>query len=445
MFVCSFVNAMTRACLCLFFFIHCFQVFLACLDKSLTTFVFSFVLSVFAARSVCLKIYGWSWIVDNKGSLWFTDKVTHQSPIGCEWYQVSLGQYLMQDKSLLDTLWSWVRRGDETNLVTASPKAGLWILGKNGSLHSSRGHLLGGQWHPIAPAGVAKSVFWSYISARGYNETEKKGYLWALQPSGELICFQPGSRTLSVESPRTVIKLVTASKQTVWGITHNFKVVQRLGVIEDLCPQGVSWKSVELSSFSVGRICHISSGTLCTWAVDQDGGIWLRIGEVEKVDELVSQAWIPIEGEPLPGNRFVKVAVSPDDLIVWALDDRFNVYARRDVKQNFQVGTSWDVVPGTIVKDICISEGHFVWAVCANGDIACRYGVKPSHPLGDYWKKIPGNFEHLSVTPDGELWAINLNGQLFCRKTKNFYGTQSPFKERKYSYLFSGEEEWEII
>lgn len=31
----------------------------------------------------------------------------------------------MQDKSLLDTLWSWVRRGDETKLLTASPKAGL--------------------------------------------------------------------------------------------------------------------------------------------------------------------------------------------------------------------------------------------------------------------------------------------------------------------------------
>lgn len=402
-----------------------------------------FVLTAFTTRWACLKIYGWSWIVDNKGSLWFTDKVTHESPMGCEWYQVSLGQYLMQEKSILDTLWSWVRRGDETKLVTASSKAGLWILGKNGTLHSSRGHLLGGRWQPISPAGVAKSVFWSYISARGYNATEGTGHIWALQPSGELICFQPGSRTLSVEPP--VIKLVAASSQTVWGITHNFKVVQRLGVMEDLCPQGVKWKSVELSSFSVGRVCHISSGTLCTWAVDESGGIWLRIGEVEKTDQLVSQVWLAIEGEPLPGNRFVKVAVSPDDAIVWALDDRFNVYARRNVTQNFQVGTSWEVVPGTIVKDVCISSGYVVWAVCANGDIACRYGVKESHPLGDYWKKMTGNFEHISVTPDGELWAINFNGQLFCRKTKNFYGTQSPFKERKYSYLFGGEEEWEII
>lgn len=396
-------------------------------------------------RWACLKIYGWSWIVDNKGSLWFTDKVTHESPMGCEWYQVSLGQYLMQDRTLLDTLWSWVRRGDEAKLITASPKAGIWILGKNGSLNSARGHLLGGHWQSITPNGTAKSVFWSCISARGYYSEQGNGKLWALQPSGDVICFKPGGRTVAVESPSTVLKLVAASHRTVWGISHNFRVVQRLGVMEDLCPEGMDWKVVELSSFQVGRVCHISSGTLCTWAVDESGSVWLRIGDIEKTDTSVSQVWLQVDGEPSMGCRFVKVAVSPDDAIVWALDDRFNVYARRNVAPNFQVGTSWELVPGTPVKDICISLGHMVWAVCANGDIACRYGVTESYPLGNYWKKVPGNFELISVTPDGELWAINLNGQLFRRKTKHFYGSQSPFKERTYSSLFSGEEEWEII
>jgi hypothetical protein len=215
--------------------------------------------------------------------------------------------------------------------------------------------------------------------------------------------------------------------------------------MDDLCPQGVDWKIVELSSFQVGRVCHISSGTLCTWAVDESGSVWLRIGDTEKTDKAISQVWIQVDGEPAVGCRFVKVAVSPDDAVVWALDDRFNVYARRNVAPNYQVGTAWELVPGTLVKDVCISACHMAWAVCANGDIACRYGVNVSYPLGNYWKKVPGNFEHISVTPDGELWAINLNGQLFRRKTKHFYGAQSPFKERKYSCLFSGEEEWEII
>ncbi|EDO36765.1 predicted protein, partial [Nematostella vectensis] len=111
----------------------------------------------------------------------------------------------------------------------------------------------------------------------------------------------------------------------------------------------------------------------------------------------------------------------------------------------FPVGTSWEVVPGVGVREVSISGGYVVWALCTNGDVACRYGVSGTNFLGDYWKKVPGNFELISVTPDDELWAIDQNGQLFCRRTQHFYGTQSPFKPRSNSGLFPGEEEWELI
>jgi len=268
--------------------------------------------------------------------------------------------------------------------------------------------------------------------------------VWALQPNGELICFQPGSHPLIVEPPHgKVLKLISASGSNLWAITHNFKVVQRLG-ISGACPQGFGWVDLSLRQFGVGKVYHLSCGALSTWAVDDTGNVWLRIGKEDSSDPTVTQAWIPVDGNPLPGCRFAKVAVSPADRVVWAVDDRNNAYARRDVTPSFPIGTSWEVVPGTGVRDLAISA-HMVWATCPGGDIVCRYGVSEDNCVGHYWKKVPGNFELISVTPDDELWAVDQNGQLFLRKTRHFYGTQSPFRPRTYSALFSGEEDWEFI
>ena len=407
---------------------------------SLQTDIFVYVLGI-TAKCICLGIEGVAWIVDMRGSLWFTN-VTQENPTGNSWYQVSLGQYLMQNRSLLEVLWSWVLRGDDVKLLTASPKAGVWLLGSGNSIQSSRGHLLGTRWDAVTPQGIAQSVFWTYLSAGSYRGDA--GHVWALQPNGELMCFQPGARPLIVEPPQgKVLKLISASCNNLWGITHNFKVVQRTGISET-CPQGFGWVELGLQQFGVGKVFHLSCGSLSTWAVDDMGSVWLRIGKEDSSDPSVTQAWIPVDGSPLPGCRFAKVEVSPADRVVWAVDDRNNVYARHNVTPSYPIGTSWEVVPGTGVRDLAISQ-YMVWATCPNGDIVCRYGVSEDNCLGHYWKKVPGNFELISVTPDDELWAIDQNGKLFQRKTQHFYGTQSPFKPRTYSALFSGEEDWEFI
>lgn len=392
------------------------------------------------AKCVCLGIEGVAWIVDMKGLIWFTD-VTRDTPTGNTWYQVSLGQYLMQNRSLLESLWSWVLR-DDVKLLSVSPKAGVWLLGSGGSIQASHGHLLGTRWDSLAPQGIAQSVSWSYLSVGSFKGD--LGHVWALQPNGELMCFQPGKRPVIVEPPHgKILKLISASCNNLWAITHTSRVVQRSG-ISDTCPQGFGWVELTLNQFGVGKVIHLSCGALSTWAVDNAGNVWLRIGKEDSADHTVTQAWIPVDGSPLSGCRFAKIAISPGDRVVWAVDDRNNVYARRDVTPSFPIGTSWEMVPGTGVRDLAISE-HMVWATAPNGDIVCRYGVSKDNCLGYYWKKVPGNFELISVTPDDELWAIDQNGQLFRRKTQHFYGTQSPFKPRTYSALFSGEEDWEFI
>ena len=415
--------------------------------------LFSFPAADITAKCLCLGVEGVAWLIDTRGSIWFTGNVTRENPTGETWYQVSLGQYLMHDPTLppllvstlttLSSLWSWVKRGDEGRMLAASPRAGVWLLGRNGSLQASHGHLLGSRWEHVAPAGIAQSVFWSYVSANGYKDG--KGHMWALQPNGELVCFHPADgRTVPVNSPQgALLKLVAASSQGVWGITHKYKVVQRLGITAS-CPEGYDWVDLNLHQFGIGRVRHLSCGVLTTWAVDDRGKMWVRIGSREETDPSVTQAWLHVEGNALSECHFTSVAVSGGDLVVWAVDDRSNVYARKDVTPSYPIGTAWELVPGMCVRDLSISE-HMVWATCPNGDVACRYGVSEHNAIGDYWKKVPGNFELISVTPDDELWAINRDGQLFCRKTQHFYGTQSPFKARTYSTLFAGEEEWEFI
>ena len=164
-------------------------------------------------------------------------------------------------------------RGDDVKLLIASPKARVWLLGTGGSIQASHGHLLGTRWDSQTLQGIAQSVFWSYLSAGSYRADS--GHVWALQPIGELRCFQPGNRPMIVEPPRgKVLKLISASGNNLWAITHNVKVVQRSGIPQS-CPQGFGWVELTLHQFGVGKVFHLSCGALSTWAVDDAGNVWL--------------------------------------------------------------------------------------------------------------------------------------------------------------------------
>ena len=55
---------------------------------------------------------------------------------------------------------------------------------------------------------------------------------------------------------------------------------------------------MKVEQFGVGKVVHLSCGALTTWAVDELGHIWLRIGR-EEDDSTVVQAWLPVEGNQL--------------------------------------------------------------------------------------------------------------------------------------------------
>lgn len=124
------------------------------------------------------------------------------------------------------------------------------------------------------------------------------------------------------------------------------------------------------------------------------------------------------------GVQLVSIQTSPNDRLLWALDNRGSVFVRTGLSDEMPVGTDWELVPGNhlsvclfnlslshlsvahlSVSLVCLSglavsqlvlSCRTVWVRCVNGDLARRYGVCERNPAGDYWKKIPGSANWLT-------------------------------------------------
>jgi len=394
------------------------------------------------ARHVSLGPKGVCWIIDRDGKIWFNLEVSDHNFFGGKWYQLSMGEYLVQDPSIMSSVVSFFKRGNEPQILTGNDVAGVWILSKHGTLHASRGHLLGTRWDVSVPIAMASSAIWTGVSSQG--TTGNGGFIWALQPNGDLHCFRPESKSFVVQPPpKTALKFISASPRSLWALSSTQDVYMRKGISET-APQGLKWMTVNMSSMGSERICSIACGILVVWAVDFHGNVWFQMGKADIRQSDYSPAWIQAEGSPFDGCRFTKVAIGANDCNVWAIDDRNNVYARRDVTESFLIGTAWEIVAGTGAKDITISD-NFVWALSPVGDIVCRFGISLNNFIGNYWKTVPGRFEQISVTADDELWGIDRQGQLYQRQSLNFFGTQATKKVPSYSQLFSVEDDWELI
>lgn len=140
------------------------------------------------------------------------------------------------------------------------------------------------------------------------------------------------------------------------------------------------------------------------------------------------------------GVQLVSIQTSPNDRLLWALDNRGSVFVRTGLSDEMPVGTDWELVPGTHLSHLQSCQSHLctclihipvssihlshlhtclfvklctlctaglsvsqlvlssrtVWVRCVNGDLARRYGVSDRNPAGDYWKKIPGHANWLT-------------------------------------------------
>jgi hypothetical protein len=377
------------------------------------------------ASHICLGGHQAGWAVNTNGTVFFKQGVTPEKPAGePRWWEIQLSDYRVEDTtSLLNSLWSWVRPTDSSlKLVVANAEAGVCVLTGSSSIHLSNTALLGSHYEIVNLQGIPQSAAnWSCVAA-GSLSSPDTGLVWGLRRNGEIFCLPPNAQPFSILPPSsTKVTLLTASEVAVWALEGD-KVVVREG-ISRYCPEGISWKKADTITMDHAPVKWLSCGRTTVWAVDQSGHVWLRMVTDPTQHGHSSPVWLEIDGRLSEGFSLQKVAVAPDDSMVWAADERGNVYVRNGVTESLPTGKKWEYVAGAQVKELVVSKTS-VWAISVSGEMLCRFGMSKSNCAGDYWKKVIGNFSQLSVTPFDQVWAITKDGQMYSRHTVTYAGSQ---------------------
>ena len=85
-----------------------------------------------------------------------------------------------------------------------------------------------------------------------------------------------------------------------------------------------------------------------------------------------------------------QVYVGTNGHMVWAIDNKFNVYTRVAIFPDVPIGTEWVLVSGIEAESLAISDSY-VWALSPKGEIFCRHGLTKANFIGDFWRRVPGN------------------------------------------------------
>lgn len=366
------------------------------------------------------------WAIDVLGNMWFICGVTKETPRGNGiWWQVPFtGEYLMRDATTMDMLKAFTKKLDPQNLayILSHQRGGL-VCGRSGVwfcpeykhlLHVCRGSIEGHYWAESQPEGLPATLVWKLVEAR--NMKSDTGLLWVQQESGDVFTYtQDRQNCGSVQSPipGSVFVCISACPDAVWVLLNTGEIYIRTG-IGPLYPQGGGWFKLDLTQIDTTYFVHLSCGNTNVWAVDNEGGTYHRIGvKAPKADGL-NAAWLPVDNG---GTVFTQIFAGPQDWMVWAVDNKRQVYVRSKITINMPIGREWVHVPGTLASQLTLSDNN-VWALSPTGELFCRYGVTEENVTGDYWKKFPGIFVYISVSPSNQLWGINKEGQLFRRHLK---------------------------
>lgn len=127
------------------------------------------------------------------------------------------------------------------------------------------------------------------------------------------------------------------------------------------------------------RLVSVSCGSQNVWAVDTRGVVYFRVGTQPLNPSMMVPAWIHIEPpvqvghildshkttcagrshsrscdimslQPI-GVQLVSIQTSPNDRLLWALDNRGSVFVRTGLSDEMPVGTDWELIPGTYLSD----------------------------------------------------------------------------------------------
>lgn len=413
------------------------------------------------------------WALDASGNLWFRTGVTSKKPQGEDdhWWQVSITDYVVFDHyTLFQTLIQatqtvatvaqapvekmadklrmmvWSQQSQCQPSLLGVNSSGVWITSGKNEFHVAKGNLIGTYWHHIVPRGTASTTKWINVFASP-SPCGEGNVLWISQSRKDLFCLSdltPPYRPSTVPlPPDTEMVHMSACADAVWALDSQGGVLIR--TLSKTCPTGMHWTRLDLSQLGQVRLCSLSCGNQNIWACDTSGVVYFRVGTQPLNPSMMLPAWIMIEPPIQPvGINLISVYSSPNDNMLWTLDNKCNVYVRIGITDEMPVGIDWEHVPGLQACQLVVSA-RTVWALCPNGDIARRYGITEKNAAGDYWKKIPGNMSWLTVTPQDELWGVGPTGSLLQRLTRTYSHHPSIPKSDHLHINSDFEDEWEVI
>ncbi|XP_054284976.1 tectonin beta-propeller repeat-containing protein 2-like [Macrosteles quadrilineatus] len=152
-------------------------------------------------------------------------------------------------------------------------------------------------------------------------------------------------------------------------------------------------------------------------------------------------AWVLVEGRPLSNTVFVKVFVGSETHIVWAVDNKSNIYVRSGIFHDFQLGTDWVLVSGVKASHLSIS-GSSVWALSTSGGVFCRAGISENNYIGNYWYQVPGALGLLTASVSEGLWGVlDKGGSLAVYQQHKVSLTE----EARSAASTDKDDDWEVI
>ena len=307
----------------------------------------------------------------------------------------------------LPTLPSLPGLGNKVLSISASSKSGVVVLETGSRLRACWRSTTGFHYTPACKGELFQFMSWSKIAAGG-------SALWLVRADdSDLYSLAFGEQLKRIECPAKV-DLLAASPCCMWIVSKD-SIWSRQALTAEI-PEGISFDYIELSTqLHDVKLRHVACGKRSVWAVDTRGVPHFRFGvHAREPGTGMSPAWIPVEDNPHP---LLKIAVSPDDWLVWACDENYNVYVRTGVTVDFPVGRKWEPIPGEHVKELCASNEK-VYALSQGGELLCRYGISENNVQGNYWRKMPGKYEHITVGEFGELWTMDSKGQVWKQEWK---------------------------
>ena len=412
----------------------------------------------FTAVSVLENGLIWGISVDDR--LWFRCGATSFEPEGSgHWWEVTIGTLSkpsvaglvdamwkvrsteLRSNSFLQTVTSKLVHSPSNNKfvsLSACARSGICLLSSDNELHACWNPITGYHRQPACNDPIFGLTTWRQSAS--FNSI-----LWAVRENGELYCFPSSDKSVHIEC-QDQVRVLSASPSAVWALTRK-DIWSRQGICDEI-PQGYSWDYIELGThMQTLKIKHLAIGNNVAWAVDDHGKLHFRFGiHPREPGTGMAPAWIEVPDQkesPLQADSIVfeSIVVSPDDWLVWALDQNGIPYVRKGVTSNFPVGRHWEVVKGEKIKSLAASSSK-IFAISTDGDLLRRKPITEKLPAGIYWRKLPGKFDLLSASPSGDLWLTGEKG--FIVKQKSKVVMVNPRKEKE-ALEQCYEEDWDVL